>query len=300
MNNPTDNSVKIIMERGKIWNIDELPEKSIAIDGSVMGPVIDNLNKKYSFDHHGNCIRHVSSATCVQVLDAILLDFNPDGYTIYINDVDGDTVLAAAILLKPELAKNNYVQDIVRTIGIIDSHGASYPLQEKAETDYKIFMNNVVDKVFQLKKEKKYGEADLEELLSHCINKFEQMVEGKFKDYQEQQEISPVYELIPETNSDWIMIKTSTYNIFNQLYTKGYKKIIVWDKMPDGSYSYSIAKKSEFIDFPVKDILSKLNEIEPGWGGGSTIGGSPRNLNGSRSNLEPQKIIEIVNQVLAN
>lgn len=28
-----------------------------------------------------------------------------------------------------------------------------------------------------------------------------------------------------------------------------------------------------------------MNQLEPGWGGGSTIGGAPRNPDGSRSKL---------------
>lgn len=119
--------VNLIIERGKVWNINDLPEKSIAIDGSVSGSFIDNDKKVYSFDHHGNCIRHSTSASCVQVLDAILLGFDPQDFNLYINDIDHDTVLASALLIKPEMANNSMVQDTVRAVGLIDAHGPSYP-----------------------------------------------------------------------------------------------------------------------------------------------------------------------------
>jgi hypothetical protein len=288
--------MKVIVERGRKWSFDELPEYSIAVDGSVEGPIIDNINHKYSFDHHGNCIRHSSTASCVQVLDALLLDFDPNKYNIYVNDVDGDTVIATALLLKPELSKNIYVQDITRVIGLIDSHGPSYPLNSNSQEIYHMFLNNVVNKVYELKKDKKYGEYDLEKLLFECIDKFYLMIEGKFIN-SKKEEINPEYFLTPETGKDWVMVQTSTRNILGYLYNH-YSKIVVWEKQLDNSYSYSIAKKSEFVDFPVKEIINELNKIEHGWGGGSTIGGAPRNLDGSRSKLKPEEVMEIINNLI--
>jgi hypothetical protein len=44
--------------------------------------------------------------------------------------------------------------------------------------------------------------------------------------------------------------------------------------------------------------LDALNSIEPGWGGGSTIGGAPRNADGSRSHMKPEEILNIINTVI--
>lgn len=287
--------MRIIVERGTKWKFEELPDYSIAIDGSVEGPIIDNINHKYSFDHHGNCVRHATSSSCVQVLDALLLDFDPSRYSLYINDVDGDTVIAASLLLKPELVKNPYVQEITRVIGILDSHGPSYPLNKKEEDICDIFMNNVVNKVYDLKRDKKYGDYDLESLLFECIDKFNLMIENKFQSNLKITE--PEYSINPETNKDWIMVETNDRNIFSYLY-KNYSKAVIWQKQNDNSYSYTIAKKSEFVDFPVQKIIQELNKIESGWGGGSTIGGAPRNIDGSRSKLNPSQIVDIINGII--
>jgi hypothetical protein len=48
----------------------------------------------------------------------------------------------------------------------------------------------------------------------------------------------------------------------------------------------------------VPEILAALGEIEPGWGGGSTIGGAPRNADGSRSRLTPKQVFDAVERVL--
>jgi len=41
-------------------------------------------------------------------------------------------------------------------------------------------------------------------------------------------------------------------------------------------------------------ILAALAAEEPGWGGGSTVGGAPRNADGSRSRLDPDAVFERV------
>lgn len=288
--------LNLVIERGKVWNIEDLPNKSIALDGAIMGPFIDNHNKKYSFDHHGNCIRHISSATCVQVLDAILLGFNPDGYNLYVNDVDHDTVIAAGLLLNPELAKNLQAQEITRIVGLVDAHGPSYPLENSKQKLFDIFNHCVMDSFNESKRNKSYSEYNLEELLFDCINKFKLMLEGKYNDF-ELKEPEIHYEITPKTNSDWIMVRSSSH-VFKELYEKDYNKVILWEKMKDNSYSYTIGKKSEFIDFPIPNILKKLNEKEAGWGGGSTIGGAPRNSDGSRSKLTPEEVLDCVKSFL--
>lgn len=289
-------NVNLIVERGKVWDFEELPNKSIALDGAVMGPKIDNYNKKYSFDHHGNCIRHSTSATCVQVLDALLLGFDPTGFNLYINDVDEDTVVATALILKPELSLNENVQDIVRAMGLIDAHGNAYPLKKALRRQIDILMHKVMQGFYKSKNEKITSNKHLKELFLECINGFYMMLDGKYKNI----EINfPTvdYLIEPVTNSDWYMVHSHSH-VFSEMYKLGYNKVVLWFEMRDGSISYTIGKKSEFIDFPVKEILENLNKIEKGWGGGSTIGGAPRHFDGSRSKLPPEKIMEVINYTI--
>lgn len=123
------------------------------------------------------------------------------------------------------------------------------------------------------------------------------MVEGEFNGIEIPKQNNVIFDITPETNSNWIMVKSADH-VFNELYKKGHNKIVLWDIMPDNSYSYTIGKKSEFIDFPIIDILDTLNREESGWGGGSTIGGSPRNSDGSRSKIKPENIVSIINACL--
>lgn len=291
-----DNNINLVVERGRVWEISELPNNSIALDGAVSGPYIDNEKKIYSFDHHGNCIRHVSNATCVQVLDAILLGFDPKNYHVYINDVDEDTVLSFALLLKPEIALNEKTKEIVRNLGFLDAHGPSYPISKEGEKQLEILENFVMSSYYKSKTEKKYSEVNLKDLLLECTKNFYLML-SETVTYQEKTKETLKYTLEPETNSNWIMVRSFDH-VFQYLYEKGYTKIVTWEQLTDKSYTYTIGKKSEFINFPVKDILNELNKIEAGWGGGSTIGGAPRNSDGSRSKLHPDEIVKTINKVL--
>ena len=85
--------------------------------------------------------------------------------------------------------------------------------------------------------------------------------------------------------------------IFDLLYKNGYTKAIAYMQQEDGSFRYTVGKKSDLVDgFSVPTILKALNEREQGWGGGSTIGGSPRNNDGSASRITPDEVFAVVEE----
>ena len=54
---------------------------------------------------------------------------------------------------------------------------------------------------------------------------------------------------------------------------------------PEGTTGWTVGKRSDFAKGNVPGFLAAMNELEPGWGGGSTIGGAPRKDGGLRSSL---------------
>ena len=64
-----------------------------------------------------------------------------------------------------------------------------------------------------------------------------------------------------------------------------------------GTRAYTIAKRSEFVDFDVRAFLAAMSAREPGWGGGSTIGGAPRHADGSRSRLPIEDVVAVFLEV---
>lgn len=107
------------------------------------------------------------------------------------------------------------------------------------------------------------------------------------------------------TGHNWILVQTEDDFLFDELYDKGHKRVVLMNELKDGTFEYIIGKKREDVsDFPVGPhfeegtILSELNKLEPGWAGSAQYGGAPINLDGSRSLLTPQMLINVINEVI--
>jgi hypothetical protein len=99
---------------------------------------------------------------------------------------------------------------------------------------------------------------------------------------------------------------TSDANAFDQVYEAGHTRVVMWRRRADGSTAYTVGRRSDLVDgFPVGPagdpgtILGALAAREPGWGGGSSIGGAPRHPDGRRSSLQPDEVFAIVEDVVA-
>jgi len=291
--------MNLIIERGKTVPFESLPPKSIALDGYVQGPAIDTQLERYSFDHHAGCIRLVTTATCRQVLDALLLGLNPDGFNIYINDVDGDSALSVWLLRNPKRAVETKVRELVGVVSDMDAHGPSYPILN-LELGQR-FYQGAMKAERQAKQKKTYATCNLESLLKTCLEGIETLLspEGITLSAQPERHYT-----ITHQHRIFIMVQ-SPDKVFDLIYQAGHPRAILYDRLPDGSFNYTIGKKSEFVShFPIgpgdtpNTLLYHLNEIEPGWGGGSTIGGAPRHPDGRRSQLTPDNIFGYVQNFL--
>jgi hypothetical protein len=101
--------------------------------------------------------------------------------------------------------------------------------------------------------------------------------------------------VIEHRGTDWVLARTVGTRAHAALFRDGHTRVVLYRQLPDGTYGYTVAKRSEFVKFfPVVEILQTLGKIEPGWGGGSTIGGAPRNADGSRSKLRPEQVFDLV------
>ena len=114
---------KVIFNYGSVLAKQWMAPNSIYLDGYCRGPHINNETKSYSFDHHADCSRFATLSTCEQVLLALELGLNPEGMDIYINDLDADGSLSLWLLLNPEMAEEDGVEFLVKSIGFVDAHG---------------------------------------------------------------------------------------------------------------------------------------------------------------------------------
>jgi len=323
--------VRIVVARGFTTELDQLAGWSVALDGVVQGPGLDVDGHRFSFDHHGSCVRLVTSATCRQVMDAILLGFSPDRYTVYVNDVDADTVLAVALLaypewLEPDVSTAAPVRRLVEVVGGRDAHGPAYPVAEPW------LLRRFTEKVrlptgrsgttdADMAEDLERGVADVVALVATLAGAMASEPDGLADRGGDADGVAGPHgpaaapptagERLPgelsvtHTGSDWVMV-TSNENALDEAYARGFDRVVMWRRLDDGSFAYTVARRSDLVaGFPVgpasRDgtILAALAAREPGWGGGSSIGGAPRHYDGGRSALPPDEIFRIVEEVVA-
>lgn len=298
--------MKVVVERGKTVPFDGLPPKSIALDGYVQGPAVDADLSRYSFDHHDGCLRMVTLATCQQVMTALHLGLDPMGHTIYVNDVDADTVLSVFLLENPDLVHDGFWQRVINVVGAVDSHGPAGLMPERGigrvvsnQTILDAMFNYVMGPERVLRRDGSYQTCDLDKLLLECLNRLDNLVTGEAVWQGHGAEKDRQFIIVhSDFDNKMVMVESDDF-VFDLLYNQGYTKVIAYHRLPDGSYAYTVGKKSDLVHWPLGPaskpgtVLHTLNGMEPGWGGGSSIGGAPRNPDGSRSRLTCDQVWDV-------
>lgn len=304
---------RVVMERGKTLPFADLPPRSVALDGYVQGPQFDAANRRFSFDHHAGCVRHATLSTCEMALDAVRVGLDPVDLTLYVNDLDADTVLATWLLLRPEAALNDQVAGAVRAVGRLDALGpavggpgvlpslawALAPLDEASRSGV---LRRADD-----------WRPQWEQVLTACLQALDLWHAAGAPAQSPLFPPPPLpvadYTLLHDCGS-WQMVSAPVgIAVFQTLYAKGARAAVACCPLADGTTAYTVGKASEFVaGFDVPAILRALAqaelEVHPqqsaahNWGGGSTIGGSPRNPDGSASRLTPKEVAQVVAQVL--
>lgn len=285
----------------------QVDNHSIALDGYVAGATNINQKKKIvNFNHHEDCHRYASRATCDQVKLAIhsgLFDFFRDEtgevkMDIYVNDCDEDVCLSVFLLLNGYLSEN-IMNPALNTLVAIENEldttaGAypypkDYPLLRKMAwifAPYKIARQNGLLKT----KDKSIYEG----VITDVCNRIMEYLNGNSKELP----LDTRYELI-EKNSNWSLVKEFGSDSRTGMFSDGIKAFVsILSQRENGHYDYVIGKISPFVEFNLKNCLKALNEAEGNendlWGGSTTIGGSPR-VSGSK--LTPSEVSSIVNKV---
>ncbi|MCM3923819.1 hypothetical protein ND748_19365 [Frankia sp. AiPs1] len=338
-------AVEVRVAPGLTLDFAQLPDRSIALDGVVQGPAVDTDRHRFSFDHHGDCLRLVTAATCQQVADAILLGLEPARHTAYVNDLDADTALSVALLAHPHWLAGHTstsvaVRRLVASVAGRDAHGPAYPVMDPellAAFRARVPLPAPVVGAAAGAPSPATGPATgggawLAVHLSRAVAAIAGLVDdlSRLIDAATAEETgapTPTVVLlggaaraladpagspapgdprpqthfeITRTGTGWVLV-TSDADALDQVYAAGYSRVVMWRRLPDGSTAYSVARRSDLVDgFPVGPvsrpgtILAALAAREPGWGGGSSIGGAPRHPDGRRSALAPDEVFAIV------
>lgn len=286
--------MNLVIERGRTVDFEALPDWSIALDGYVQGPAIDNVRHRYSFDHHRGCIRLITRATCEQVRDALLLGLDPSRFTVFVNDVDTDTALSVWALRNPSRLTEPAAFEMITAAGLLDAHGGAFRLPRR-----RLLIEWLGEPETSSRSSGEYEHLSAEglrRLLDEICARADRLVDGRGPSDAELAKfgVTPELEILRE-GTGWTLVKANHPHALTDLYRRGVERIVAARPVADGSWAYTVARRSDFVEnFDVPRILAALDAVEPGWGGGSTIGGAPRNPDGSRSRLTPDQVFDIV------
>lgn len=305
-------NLKMVLKLGHEWTFDELPGRSIALDGAVQGPRVDAAGQRFSFDHHAACVRLLTSATCRQVFDAVLLGLDPDGMQVFVNDLDGDTVLSVWLLTHAPRWRDRdaarRVRSLVECAATIDAHGPAYPVDdpELSATFYEEMLGPVT-----AERARGYP-AGVENVLAQALARLDAWWEDGLLPRRRGADTEAVQAELSDEGS-WVLATMPAGGgdrvsaVAAWLYDNGHDRLIIGGQSPEGGWRYLVARRSDLVaGFPLPDLYPALNRREAevrgaplgqgqSWGGGSSVGGGPR----LDSVLDPAEVRKVVAGVLA-
>jgi len=225
----------------------------------------------------------------MQARDAILLGLEPHKYTVYINDVDIDVCMAVWCLKNPDKLADSRIKLLIDSVGQADMHAGAYALNGMTKTvewvsapqtdsirngDYSKLSDN--------------GLLTIMESILHRIDKY---LNGDAAAEIANQGLHGEYS-IKRNEHGWVLVESHDPHVYAALYRAGFDRIILVKPQDDGSNIISVAKRSDFIEgFDLETLFHWINKLEPGWGGGTSIGGSTRYEDGSGSKLPIDEVI---------
>lgn len=284
----------------------EAPPYSIALDGYVgAGPRFDPKGPRVCFNHHEDCSRLETRATCAQVLMAIrqglfrgFRDEDGPRATAFVNDCDEDVCTSWFLLRHGWLAEhtiNPRLNRLVHMEDMLDATAGAYPFPADLPALRELAWVFEPYRRFRLS-----GELDRKDGAAYrgVITDVEHRILSHLNNQGDEIALDVRYERVGG-GLEWVMVREHGAQARTGMFADGvYAYVSVRDR-PDGSYTYTVGRMSPFIRFNIPDILAALNKAEgltggDRWGGGDTIGGSPR-VAGSK--LPPDEVSRIVNSI---
>lgn len=277
---------------------------SIAIDGYVAeGPRLDPRIPAANFDHHKGVARLETRATCAQVHFEIQLGLfklfrDEDGprAKVYANDCDEDVCMTWLQLANPHLAGsiiNPRLNQLVDLVDRLDSTAGMFP--------YPVDMPLLRELAWVFEPYRRFrlaGGLDTREagaftsIVTDVELRIMQFILGRNKTAR----MDVRYKRL-NTGTGWTLIEEiGPYGRQGAL-SDGVRAFITAREHRGGGWAYIVGRLSEAIPFPVPQILSCCDNAEGNplhhWGGGTTIGGSPRAI---PSRLDPSRVYEIAEE----
>jgi hypothetical protein len=296
----------------KSWEefLRDAPPFSVALDGYVRGrPRFDPGGPHVNFNHHEDVDRLSTRSTCGQVFVALkqgLLDtFSQDSEPkaeVWVNDCDQDTCVALWLLQNSErvagLKSEPLVNRLVGMADLLDTTAGAYPMDPGAAILREL--NWVFDPYWQARLSGRLAVMDEPEMRNVMVAVTTRITAYSLGQGQKL-ELDTAYAKLGG-GPGWAMIEETGPHGRSALFAQGVRAFAAVRQRDEQSWVVSLGKMSPFVSFPILELYDHLNEAEgiaaddpDRWGGGDTIGGSPREA-GCR--LSPERLAEVINACL--
>ena len=282
---------------------------AIAVDGFVgEGPRYDPHGPRLNLNHHQGVDRLATRATCAQALIKVRMGLfferfrDADGprADLYENDCDEDVCGTNLVLMHHDLSCSTSNPALNRLIGLIDAldtTAGAYPFVPDMTALRELAWIFQPFRLFRVSGGLDRRRADdFQGITTDVMHRMMEYVTGRGK----QIALDTRYTRIGG-GPRWTMIREVGENGRVGAFGDGIKAYVVVRDRGGDRFTYTIGRVSEFIPFPVPELLALLDAAEGDgarhWGGGDTIGGSPR-ATGSR--LDPATVEGIINRYLVS
>jgi len=294
----------------------ELGERVILLDGAgTFGPLLDNKRRLYNLDHHQECERTFTLATCEQALLMVTsgLDLGEGDWRIFANEPDLDTVLALWCLLnhvhlkKLRSEARDVLYPLIRLEGAIDANGTA--LAEVCGLPKAVFeqARQSLDGLLQREQGVKGGgdwqTLDLEAYTVTMLGAVDRLIYSveDFRGYASIEEVYGHVEIGQRSVAVLCRDDSGIYAVEKLLKERwGDQLAVVALEREPGHYT--LRRASTLADIDLNDAYALLNRLDryvdgrpPGkrWGGSESIGGSPRQ---GGSALGPSELLRVLGQ----
>lgn len=281
---------------------------SVAIDGFVReGPWFDPSLPSKNFNHHEGVARLETRATCAQVLVSVRQGFfkrfrdqNGPRADVYANDCDEDVCLSWFLLKNHALTAqtmNPMLNRLVYMVDLLDTTAGAYPFPEDLPSLHGLAWVFEPYRRFRLAGGLAVRDPNaFRSIVTDVEHRISAYTSGQGREIP----LDTNYEVMRNEGS-WVVVREIGTQARIGMFSDGLRAFVSCAPRPDGKWAHVVGRMSDYIDFPVPSILDALNQAEgltgvaDRWGGGETIGGSPR-IAGSK--LTPDEVAEVVRAVM--
>ncbi len=292
--------------------------QAIFLDGVYAGaPFCDNEARQYSLDHHAGCVRGFTLATCEQAVVMLLqgLPLSQGTWTLWVNDPDLDSMLAAWVLLnhvellRDDRALLRQAMPAIRLEGVIDAHGTDRELLSalsgEALADAKAQLDVLMSEERRLKSTRKWMQLDWAEYACDQLERIDRelLPEAAVDQLLEIQETGRA---ILWNDRIAVLLESSLgiYAVEERLKERyGASLGVILLRIDEDRYTVRLV--DAFLPKNLDAVYKALNKIDPkartrgpkpnAWGGSGDIGGSPRE---GGTGLSGEQILAVLADVL--